>query len=35
MFKRNPSTDFAEDGDHVVIEWNSFPKEETVKGSGY
>lgn len=35
MFKRNPSIGFAEDGGHVVIEWNSFPKEEAVKGSGY
>lgn len=35
VFKRNPSADFAEDGDHVVIEWNSFPKEEIIKSNGY
>lgn len=35
MFKRKLSAGFAEYGDHVVIERNSFPKEEMIKGNGY
>lgn len=35
IFERHLSAHFTEDGEHVVIEWSSFQKEEMIKGNDY